>query len=57
VAALEAKRHGLCATVVSDAIGAVDVAPGDGARALDEMNAAGVDIRTADKVLVDEQPG
>jgi nicotinamidase/pyrazinamidase len=57
VAALEAKRHGLGATVVSDAIGAVDVSPGDGARALDEMKAAGVDIRTADKALVDEEPG
>jgi nicotinamidase/pyrazinamidase len=53
--ALDARRHGLGATVVSDAIGAVDLTPGDGARALEEMEAAGVDITLADRVFLGDE--
>jgi nicotinamidase/pyrazinamidase len=49
--ALDARRQGLRATVVSDAIGAVDVAPGDGERALEEMEAWGVEVRRSDQVF------
>jgi nicotinamidase/pyrazinamidase len=49
--ALDARRHGLDVVVVSDGIRAVDVAPGDGARAIDEMTAAGIDLRTSDRVF------
>jgi nicotinamidase/pyrazinamidase len=49
--ALDAKRFGLGATVVLDAIGAVDATPGDGARALEELRAAGVDFRHSSDVL------
>ena len=42
--ALDAVRLGYEAQVLTDAIGAVDLAPGDGDRALDEMAAAGVGI-------------
>ena len=51
VSALDARRHGLDVVVVSDGIRAVDVAPGDGGRAIDEMTAAGVDLRTSDRVF------
>ncbi len=37
--------------VLEDAIRAVDVAPGDGARAIEEMKAAGAIFTTADKLL------
>ena len=40
--ALDAVRRGLEATVVRDAVAAVDLEAGDGARALDEMDDAGV---------------
>ncbi len=39
--ALDARRAGLDVVVLEDAVRAVDVAPGDGARALAEMDAAG----------------
>jgi nicotinamidase/pyrazinamidase len=41
---LDALRHGLSVLLVEDAIRAVDVAPGDGQRALDEMRAAGAEV-------------
>ena len=41
---LDALRHGLAVVLVEDAIRAVDVAPGDGQRALDEMRAAGAEV-------------
>lgn len=41
---LDARAHGLSVQVVEDAVRAVDVAPGDGQRALDEMRAAGADV-------------
>ncbi|MEA2577881.1 MAG: nicotinamidase/pyrazinamidase [Chloroflexota bacterium] len=46
--ALDAVRLGYEAQVLTDAIGAVDLAPGDGDRALQEMAAAGVGISTAE---------
>jgi nicotinamidase/pyrazinamidase len=46
--ALDASRLGFEATVLTDAIAAVNLQPGDGERALDEMHAAGVTLaRTA----------
>lgn len=51
LSALDAQRFGLDATVIADAIGAVDVTPGDGARALEEMKAAGVRITPSDQVF------
>ena len=41
---LDALRHGLSVQVVDDAIRAVDVTAGDGARALDEMRGAGAEV-------------
>lgn len=53
---LDARRQGIEVTVVEDAIGAVDVTPGDGRRALEEMRSAGAGIaRTAE--LFPEQVG
>jgi nicotinamidase/pyrazinamidase len=46
--ALDAVRLGYEAQVLTDAIGAVDLAPGDGDRALQEMAAAGVGISAAE---------
>jgi nicotinamidase/pyrazinamidase len=42
--ALDAVRLGFGTAVLTDAVAAVDVEPGDGARAIDEMQAAGVAI-------------
>src|SRR5688500_4367333 len=42
--ALDAARLGFATVLVSDAIAAVDLQPGDGDRAIDEMRAAGVDV-------------
>jgi nicotinamidase/pyrazinamidase len=55
--ALGARQHGLDVVVVSDAIGAVDVSPGDGAHALDEMKAAGVDVKPSDTVFQHAESG
>ena len=49
--ALDARRHGLRASLVSDAVRAVDVSPGDGARAIEEMKAAGVAVTSSDRVF------
>ena len=43
--ALDAARLGFRTTVLTDAIAAVDLEPGDGRRALDELGAAGVELR------------
>jgi nicotinamidase/pyrazinamidase len=43
--ALDAVRLGFDTEVLSDAIAAVDLEPGDGDRALDELRAAGVGVR------------
>lgn len=42
--ALDAARLGFRTTVVTDAVAAVDLEPGDGVRALDELRAAGVEL-------------
>jgi len=47
---LDALRNGIAVTVLTDAIRAVDVAAGDGARALDEMSAAGAELATSDTI-------
>ena len=48
---LDARAHGLGVTVVEDAIRAVEVAPGDGARALVEMREAGATVTPAAEVF------
>jgi nicotinamidase/pyrazinamidase len=45
--ALDAIRAGFEVVVLTDAIGAVDLEPGDGARAIDEMRRAGARFATA----------
>jgi nicotinamidase-related amidase len=47
--ALDAMRLGFGTMVMTDAVAAVEVAPGDGARALGEMTAAGVRLEPADE--------
>jgi nicotinamidase/pyrazinamidase len=42
--ALDAAERGLHVTVVRDAIGAVDLRPGDGERAVEAMREAGTDL-------------
>ena len=48
---LDALRHGVGVTVLTDAIRAVDVQPGDGARAIDEMRSAGARFGSSTDVL------
>lgn len=48
---LDARRHGLDVTVVEDGIRAVDVNPGDGARAIEEMKAAGAALARSEEIL------
>ena len=48
--AIDACKLGFDTTVITDAIRAVDVNPGDGDRALDEMKAAGAKLATTDDV-------
>ncbi|HZT75921.1 MAG TPA: bifunctional nicotinamidase/pyrazinamidase [Vicinamibacterales bacterium] len=43
---LDARRFGFRVTVLPDAITGIDVQPGDSARALDDMRAAGAEIAT-----------
>jgi nicotinamidase/pyrazinamidase len=45
--ALDAIREGFEVVVLTDAIGAVDLEPGDGARAIDEMRGAGARFASA----------
>jgi nicotinamidase-related amidase len=52
--ALDAARLGYRTSVLTDAIAAVEVAPGDGTRAIDEMASAGVRLcRAADEESTD----
>jgi nicotinamidase/pyrazinamidase len=44
--ALDARGLGMTVTLVADGCRAVDLAPGDGERAIDEMRRVGVSIRT-----------
>jgi nicotinamidase/pyrazinamidase len=48
---LDAVREGFRVTVVEDAIRGIDVEPGDSARAIDEMRAAGAEITTSAEIL------
>lgn len=47
---LDALREGFEVVVLEDAVGAVDVDPGDGERALGDMRAAGAAISRSDQV-------
>jgi nicotinamidase/pyrazinamidase len=49
--AIDARHEGFDVTVVSDAIRAVEVQPGDGRRALDDMREAGARVATSAEVL------
>jgi nicotinamidase/pyrazinamidase len=49
--AIDAAGLGFETTVVTDAIRAVDVEPGDGERAIEEMKEAGAETATSDEVL------
>jgi nicotinamidase/pyrazinamidase len=49
--AIDACRLGFDTTVVTDAIRAVEVNPGDGERALEEMQAAGAKLATSDVLI------
>jgi nicotinamidase/pyrazinamidase len=49
--AIDACHEGFDVTVVEDAIRAVDVDPGDGERAIEDMKAAGAKIATSDEIL------
>jgi len=49
--ALDARSRGFDVTVVADGIRAVDVEPGDGDRAIEEMKAAGIAIVPSAEVL------
>jgi nicotinamidase/pyrazinamidase len=55
--AIDACREGFDTTVVTDAIRAVDVNPGDGQRALEEMKAAGAKLATSDAVSAGSRTG
>jgi nicotinamidase/pyrazinamidase len=48
---LDACREGFDATVVEDAIRPVEVEPGDGERAIEQMLAAGAKLATSDQLL------
>jgi nicotinamidase/pyrazinamidase len=48
---LDARHEGLAVTVVGDGVRAVDVEPGDGTRALDEMQAAGAALKQSREIL------
>ena len=49
--AIDACREGFDVTVVEDAIRAVEVEPGDGKRAIEEMKEAGAKLATSDQLL------
>jgi nicotinamidase/pyrazinamidase len=49
--AIDACREGFDTTVITDAIRAVDVNPGDGEKAIEEMEEAGAKLRTSDELL------
>jgi nicotinamidase/pyrazinamidase len=52
---LDARQQGFGVTVLTDAIRPVDVSPGDGARALDEMRAAGATLAPASTLFAAEE--
>jgi nicotinamidase/pyrazinamidase len=49
--AIDAAKEGFDTTVVTDAIRAVDVEPGDGERAIGEMKEAGAKLATSEELL------
>jgi nicotinamidase/pyrazinamidase len=49
--AIDACREGFDVTLVSDAVRAVEVEPGDGERAIEDMKAAGAKVATSDEIL------
>jgi nicotinamidase/pyrazinamidase len=49
--AIDAAKEGFDTTVVTDAIRAVDVEPGDADRAIEEMKEAGAKLATSDQLL------
>jgi nicotinamidase/pyrazinamidase len=53
---LDALREGFDVTVVVDAIRAVNVTPGDGDRALEEMKAAGAGLASSNYVVAALSP-
>jgi len=48
---LDAVREGFAVTVVEDAVRGIDVKPGDSARAIEEMKAAGADVVSSGELL------
>jgi nicotinamidase/pyrazinamidase len=52
--AIDACREGFDVTVVSDAVRPVEVEPGDGERALEDMRAAGAKVATSAELLAAE---
>jgi len=48
---LDAVREGFAVTVVEDAVRGIDVKPGDSARAIEEMKAAGADVVSSRELL------
>ncbi len=48
---LDALRIGLRVSLATDAVAAVNLRPGDGQRALDEMQSAGADLTTTNAIL------
>jgi nicotinamidase/pyrazinamidase len=50
--ALDAVREGFEVVILMDAIGAVDLQPGDGARAIEEMRGAGARVATLIEVAL-----
>jgi nicotinamidase/pyrazinamidase len=53
---IDALAIGFESFVLTDAVGAVDVEPGDGLRALHLMQTSGATLTTVDEVLADERP-
>ena len=55
--ALDAARLGYATTLLTDAIASVDLEPGDGERAIQEMRAAGVAVEPSAPASSDPAPG
>jgi nicotinamidase-related amidase len=53
--AIDARREGFDVTVVSDAVRPVEVEPGDGERALEDVRAAGAKVATSAELLEAER--
>ena len=51
--AIDAVADGFACTLIADGCRAVELAPGDGARAIAAMQAAGVTIATSDQIVAD----